>query len=412
MPLAHLQHLPTRSWLLKPAHHRWLEEEGNRLLAFARAARMAGGFGSLDEHGRLSADTGPDTTFTARMTHCFALAHLQGLPGFGELVDHGVAALAGALRDEQHGGWFANARREDVGYAKQCYVHAFVCLAASSAAVAERLDATELLTAAAQVFETHFWSADEQAFREAFSHDWSEQEPYRGANSNMHGVEACLALAGALNDPRWLDRALAIAQRLVHGHAAQGVIEHFDLNWQALPVYNRDQPEHPFRPYGLTPGHAFEWARLLLELEGARQRRGMSAPTWLAEDAAALFDHALSCGWAVDGLPGIVYTVSSTGQPVVRERLHWVVAEACAAAASLLQRTGKAEYERWYRTFWDFIDQHLIDRERGSWHHELAPNNQPAGRLWPGKPDLYHAYQATLIPRMPLGWTLAQWCCR
>ena len=31
--------------------------------------------------------------------------------------------------------------------------------------------------------------------------------------------------------------------------------------WQALPDYNIDNPADPFRPFGKTPGHAFEWAR-------------------------------------------------------------------------------------------------------------------------------------------------------
>ncbi|MFF7708523.1 AGE family epimerase/isomerase [Pseudomonas sp. NPDC007930] len=406
MPLAHLAHLPSSSWLHKPAHHDWLEQEATRLLGFARAARTPGGFGNLDGFGRLPAEPIADTTFTARMAHCFAIAHLRGLPGYGELADHGLQALEGPLKDARHGGWFASAAAEGD---KACYVHAFVCLAASSLAVAARPGAEALLAEAARVFEGHFWSDEEGAFREGFSADWQHEEAYRGANSNMHGVEACLALAAALRQPLWLDRALVAAQRLVRQRPGEGVNEHFDLAWQPLPDYNRDAPEHPFRPYGLTPGHAFEWARLLLELEAARRAAGLSAPSWLLSDAQALFTHAVRRGWAADGLPGVLYTVDEAGTPVVRERLHWPMAEACAAAATLLQRTAEPQYEQWYRTFWGFIDQHLIDRVHGSWHHELDPHLQPAGRLWPGKADLYHAYQATLIPRVPLGMTLARW---
>ena len=90
---------------------------------------------------------------------------------------------------------------------------------------------------------------------------------------------------------------------------------------------------------------------------------------------------------------------------MVRERLHWTLAEASAAA--LWQRTGEAENEQWGQCFWAFIDQYLVARLHGSWHHELDPNNQPSARIWPGKPDLYHAYQATLLPRLPLAISLA-----
>ena len=62
---------------------------------------------------------------------------------------------------------------------------------------------------------------------------------------------------------------------------------------------------------------------------------------------------------------------------------------------------------RWYRDFWDHAALHLIDRRAGSWHHELTPGNHPAHTTWPGKPDLYHALQATLFARTPLSTGLA-----
>ena len=41
------------SWLATPAHARWLEAEGDRLLEFSRAARHpGGGFAWLDASGR------------------------------------------------------------------------------------------------------------------------------------------------------------------------------------------------------------------------------------------------------------------------------------------------------------------------------------------------------------------------
>ncbi|MFP3682127.1 sugar isomerase, partial [Pseudomonas sp. SIMBA_041] len=40
-------------------------------------------------------------------------------------------------------------------------------------------------------------------------------------------------------------------------------------------------------------------------------------------------------------------------------------------------------------------------------HHELGPDNQPSARIWGGKPDLYHAWQAVLIPRLPLAPSMA-----
>jgi len=399
------------SWLNAPAHQQWLAAEGLRLLDFAKAAKLPEGFGNLDERGHLPAHAQAETMNTARMTHSFAMAHIQGLPGFAELVDHGIAALRGPLRDALHGGWFAVAGHRDGNTGKNAYLHAFVALAASSAVVAQRPDAQALLDDAIDIIDTYFWSEEEGAMREFFNQDWSEEEAYRGANSNMHATEAFLALADVTEDPRWLVRAQRIVERVIHGHAAANdyrVIEHFDRDWQPLREYNQDNPADGFRPYGTTPGHGFEWARLLLHLEAARVQAGMLTPGWLAIDAQKLFESNCRHGWNVDGAPGIVYTLDWDNQAVVRHRLHWTHAEASAAASALLKRTGDAQYETWYRLFWEFCETNFIDRCNGSWHHELDPQNQPSADIWPGKPDLYHAWQAVLIPRLPLAPSMAK----
>ncbi|MEN5090204.1 AGE family epimerase/isomerase [Pseudomonas protegens] len=402
--------LPLRSWLNAPAHHSWLAAEGLRLLDFAKVSRLAEGFGNLDAQGCLPVGALAETMNTARMTHSFAMAHIQGLPGYAGLVDHGIAALMGPLRDAEHGGWFAVAGHADGNSTKAAYLHAFVALAASSAVVARRPGAEALLAEAIRVIDGHFWSEEEGAMGESFNRDWSEQEAYRGANSNMHATEAFLALADVTQDPRWLNRALRIVERLIHQHAAANdfmVIEHFDPSWQPVRDYNQACPADGFRPFGTTPGHGFEWARLLLHLEASRVQAGMLTPGWLALDAQRLFESNCRYGWDVDGAPGIVYTLDWDNRPVVRQRLHWTHAEASAAASALLRRTGQEQYETWYRLFWEFCEVHFIDRQQGSWHHELGSDNRPAAEIWGGKPDLYHAWQAVLIPRLPLAPSMA-----
>jgi mannose/cellobiose epimerase-like protein (N-acyl-D-glucosamine 2-epimerase family) len=401
--------LPLGSWLDSPVHAAWLMAQGQRLLAFAKASKLPDGFGNLDASGKLAPDAAAETMNTARMTHCFALAHIQGVPGCLAYAEHGVAALLGGLRDASYDGWFAHPEGlYDSG--KAAYLHAFVTLAASSAKVAGTAGATQLLAEALRVIEGHFWSEQEGALRETFSRAWQLPEAYRGANSNMHATEAFLALADATGNTLWLQRALRIAERIIHTHAAANgyrVIEHFDAFWQPVPDYNLEHPADHFRPYGTTPGHAMEWARLLLHLEASLQLAELPAPDWLLACARGLFDSACRHAWSADGEPGFVYTLDWDNRPVVRQRLHWVHAEACAAAAALLRRTGEARYEHWYQCFWGFIDNHFIDHAGGSWHHELDANNRPAGTIWPGKPDLYHAYQAVLLPGLPLAPSLA-----
>ena len=83
------------SWLTSVPHQQWLQDQGQALVDFAKAARVPDGFAQLDCFGRRPDDAPANTVTTARMVHSFALAHIQGLPGCTPLIDHGLAALAG-----------------------------------------------------------------------------------------------------------------------------------------------------------------------------------------------------------------------------------------------------------------------------------------------------------------------------
>jgi sulfoquinovose isomerase len=397
------------TWLNSPSHARWLEAEGDRLLDFGRAARHpSGGFAWLDNAGEPEFDRPVELWITCRMTHVYSLGHLMGRPGCGELADHGVQALTGRFHDHAHSGWYAAVDANGpTSRDKTAYEHAFVVLAAASATAAGRPGGAELLDGALDVLLTRFWDDDFGMVVEQWDESFTTLDGYRGVNANMHSVEALLSAADVTGDVKLRDRAQRIIERVVHDLAAGNhwrIPEHFDDTWTPIPDYNIDVPAHPFRPYGATIGHWLEWARLALHL---RASLGQDAPAWLLDDARGLFHAAINEGWAVDGADGFVYTVDWAGTPVVRERMHWVAAEATATAAALHAATGEQEYADWYETWWEHVADVFIDRTLGSWRHELSPANRPSGLTWNGKPDSYHAFQATLIPRLPLAPTLA-----
>lgn len=393
-------------------HEQWLESEGQRLLAFASMSAVEGGFGWLDDSGAVDPERGVDLWITCRMTHCFAVAQLRGQAEARALVDHGVGALLGPLHDGDHGGWFAHrGGAEGQVSDKLQYAHAFVILAASSGVAAGNPDARTLLEEALAIHDKRFWDDTAGLGREAFSRDWTRCEEYRGANSTMHAVEAHLAAADVTGRPDLLDRALRMTTAVIDGFARDHgwlLPEHYTQDWRPVLDYNVAAPAHPFRPFGVTVGHLLEWSRLTLDVEAAATAAGIRAPSWALEAAQALYSTAVGAGWGVDGAEGFVYTVDFDRVPVVRERMHWVVAEAIGAAAALWKRTGDGRYARDYAAWWDFAQRRLIDREQGSWHHELGADNLPARTVWAGKPDIYHAYQATLFARAPLSPALAE----
>lgn len=384
-----------------------LAAETDRLLGFALASRDAQGFGWLDDDGQ-PVDRPDELWITCRMTHVFALGHLLGREDCAQLVDHGVTSLQNAFRDPVHGGWFATVDASGpVDRSKAAYAHAFVVLAAASATVAGRPGARELLTDALAVVEKRFWDETHGMVVDLWDETFTECEDYRGINANMHTVEAFLAAADATGDEVWRQRALRITERTVRGYARGNgwrLPEHYDAEWRPRLDYNREDPGHAFRPYGATIGHWLEWARLTLHL---RASLGDAAPDWLLPDARELFAAAGRDGWSVDGMAGFVYTVDWDGRPVVRERMHWVAAEAIGAAAALHEATGEPAYGEALSQWWQHVEDVFLDRERGSWHHELDADLRPSHVVWSGKPDVYHALQAMLIPRLPLAPGLA-----
>jgi mannose/cellobiose epimerase-like protein (N-acyl-D-glucosamine 2-epimerase family) len=393
----------------EPGTAPWREAEASRLLAFGRGAALPdGGFGWLGDDGIVDPAQPCPLYINARMTHVFALAHLQGVAGADSLAASGIGAFTSRYADSVNGGWFSATDRSGqvIDSVKANYAHAHVLLAGSTATAAGIPGAAALLADAAAAIERHFWSDAEGCAVESWNADFTESEPYRGANSNMHSVEAYLAAGDVTGDAVWHARAASIAARLIDRYAranAWRIPEHYDAQWRPLLDYNIDRPADQFRPYGTTPGHSFEWARLLLDLEAAQ-----AAPlAWLAEAAVALFDTAAADAENRDGHPGLIYTVDENHQPVVTERLHWVACEAVLAADALHRRTGAERFAAAAARWWDEIDRYFIDRVGGGWWQELTPDLTPSHATWPGKPDVYHSYQALLFPSLPLSPTAA-----
>jgi sulfoquinovose isomerase len=386
----------------RPLHRRWLFGQAERLIGFHRASlggpagfRMLGLDGA-PLHGAGEVFQLHDTT---RMVHVLSLATQLGIPGLADGIDQGVRFLWSHHRDAAHGGYFwgvtAEAPARDD---KLAYGHAFVLLAAASALRAGHPDAGTLLNDVTEVIEARFWDPAHGAMREEYHADWSEIGPYRGQNSNMHMTEALMAAFEATGTRHYLDKAVRIADLVINRAArAQGwrVAEHFDTGWRVDLDYSGDPM---FRPAGITPGHALEWARLLVQLHDLEGK----GSGWMIEAAKGLFAEAVAHGWD-SARGGFLYTLGWDNAPLQPLRLWWPNAEAIGAAATLYKHDSDALALAWYGKVWDVVAGHFIDHARGGWFPELDAANRPTEVIFAGKPDIYHAFQACLVPLLPAG---------
>ena len=381
----------------------FLKSGAQALLTFGRHFPAPGGSSYyLGDNGMPQTEKSRETWFTARMVHVYSIGAMLGFSDGVNLAAAGIKGLSGELCDREYGGYYAGINADgSILPGKHCYAHAFVILAATSACLASIEGAEALLENALRQYDTLFWDEKEGLSADAWDTQVTCLDPYRGLNANMHSVEAFLAVADAMEDENtkeiYRTRCRRIIDRVL-GWASDNdyrIPEHFTKNWEPEYEKNKERPDDPFKPYGATPGHGIEWARLILQWS-------LSANTekqdYYTDAACRLYERAKSDAWFSDGTPGFVYTTDWNGQPVVRDRMHWVLAEAINTSAVLYRVTREQKFADDFAAYLQYLDQTMLDHGCGSWYHQLDEKNRPKSTVWPGKPDLYHAFQAMLIP--------------
>jgi mannose/cellobiose epimerase-like protein (N-acyl-D-glucosamine 2-epimerase family) len=340
-----------------------------------------------DHHARhLVSSTRFIFNYAMAFRHFGRSEHLEG-------VRHGLRFLRDVHRDPVTGAYAWQLRWEHgaasiVDGTNHCYGLAFVLLAYAHALMAGLDDAKPCLSEAFELAETHFWQPQHGLYADEASADWTVLAPYRGQNANMHMCEALIAAFEASGDDRYLRRAETLAHHVtVHQAALAGglVWEHYRPDWSVDWEYNKNDKSNIFRPWGYQPGHLTEWAKLLLILERHAEHLAGDA-AWLAPQAQALFDAAVSHAWDHEH-GGIHYGFGPDGAICDPDKYFWVQAESLAAAALLGHRTGDARYWDWYGRLWSYSWEHFVDHRHGAWFRILTADNRkisdeksPAGK--------------------------------
>lgn len=380
------------------------------LLEFGKKFPSEGG-GSfyLGDDGTPWTERPRETWITCRMAHVYSIGKMLGYAGCEELAEQAIKGLNGELHDTKSDGWYAGLTSDgEILPDKQCYAHAFVILAGTSGVLAGIKGAKELLDKALKVYDEKFWDEAEGLAVDTWNTEFTVLSDYRGLNANMHTVEAFLAVADAIDDEKYRVRAGRIIDRVI-GWAKDNnwrIPEHFTSDWKADLECNIDNKADQFKPYGATPGHGIEWARLITQWATSTFNDDGKKP--YIDAAIKLYNTAIADAWNRNGKPGIAYTTDWEGVPVVTDRMHWTLAEAINTSAVLFNVTNNEKFSDDYACFIEYLDTCVHDKVNGSWFHQLDENNNVIGTVWPGKSDLYHAFQSTLIPYSVVSVSIAK----
>ncbi|MFC2925439.1 AGE family epimerase/isomerase [Hyphobacterium vulgare] len=168
---------------------------------------------------------------------------------------------------------------------RDLYDHAFVALAGSELALLGDERGIALANEAFKVIDTLFLDPTHGGWRDP------ETAPnLKRANPHMHLLEASLAHYEALHDPVSLNRIETIAElfeRWMFDPATGAVIEDFNSDWSRLGEAR------------VEPGHCYEWAFLLAEVE---RLTGRDTASWRRR----LVDYAeragVSAGLVIDAI--------------------------------------------------------------------------------------------------------------
>jgi mannose/cellobiose epimerase-like protein (N-acyl-D-glucosamine 2-epimerase family) len=288
-----------------------------------------------------------------------------------DAIRHGLAFLRTAHRNPASGGyaWLLD-NGAVVDATNHCYGVAFVLLAYSKAWEAGVEEAQPWIDETFQLLEQHFWEPAYGLYADEATADW-QVSGYRGQNPNMHLCEALLAAYEATHETAYLQRAELLADHMVNRQAALchgQVWEHYDSSWCIDWEYNKGDRSNIFRPWGLQPGHQFEWAKLLLQLDQH------SPQAWHLQRARELFDAAAPSAWDSEH-QGFIYGYDPAGAPYDCDKYGWVQAEAMAAAALLRRATGDASYRDWYERAAHYAWQHFVDQRTACWYRIRKPDN-------------------------------------
>ena len=364
--------------------------------------RSGGGFyGLVRNDGSFDALAPKGLVMHSRFLWAYSAAYIRyAKREYLEAARAAYGFLRGGQRDELYGGfWWVVDAPDDRGSArprvevKMIYGQAFAIYALSEyyLATGEKA-ALDLALETYALLERAARDRDEGGYCEACDRSWTRAIRFalsdtdiacdKSMNTNLHVLEALSNLYRASLGKDVRESLVSLlevyAKKAFAGKPNLSL--YFDRDWKSLSDH-------------VSWGHDIESSWLMTEAAHLAYGRG-KAPSFVREAIRAARE-------------GILPVLEANGGSLPRERAEghtdlqrdwWVQAEAVVGNVDAWQETGESAYLSAAIRLWNYIEEKVLDRERGEWFWGISAEGTPAmdrpkGGLWK---TCYHNGRACL----------------
>lgn len=329
--------------------------------------KVHGGFlGRISGTGTEDGSAAKGAILNARILWTFSAAYrILGKPEYLSAATRAKREIIDKFYDKEYGGVYWSLTPEGLpdDTKKQIYALGFAIYGLSE--YSRATGDAEALEYAVRLFhdiERHSFDQGKNGYFEAFGREWGPIEDMRLSdkdinecktmNTHLHILEPYTNLYRI-----WKDRELEKQLRNLICLFMEKILDQetghlrlfFDEDWRS---------SHDIISYG----HDIEASWLLHEAAGVLGDKALLEKTRLASVSVA---DAASEGYIPGG--GMIYEFHGDTAAVDADRHWWVQAETVVGYYNLWQMTGREDAMKKALGCWEFIKEHIVDREGGEW---------------------------------------------